>query len=111
MALNVDNYREFTRSLSKNRDKNFKEDLLKLTSLLDANKKIKIIEITLRESHSLENAIELKKRFPSLIIERYSAKESTLAPCMSRNPFTQKLMEPAIYTFCIHRVEWLGEII
>ena len=26
---------------------NFKEDLLKLTSLLDANKKIKIIEITL----------------------------------------------------------------
>ena len=47
---------------------NFKEDLLKLTSLLDANKKIKIIEITLRESHSLENAIELKKRFPSLII-------------------------------------------
>ena len=47
---------------------NFKEDLLKLTSLLDANKKIKIIEITLRESHSLENAIELKKRFPSLMI-------------------------------------------
>ena len=47
---------------------NFKEDLLKFTSLLDANKKIKIIEITLRESHSLENAIELKKRFPSLII-------------------------------------------
>ena len=47
---------------------NFKEDLLKLTSLLDANKKIKIIEITLRESQSLENAIELKKRFPSLII-------------------------------------------
>ena len=47
---------------------NFKEDLLKLTSLLDANKKIKIIEITLRESHSLENAIKLKKRFPNLII-------------------------------------------
>ena len=47
---------------------NFKEDLLKLTSLLDTNKKIKIIEITLRESHSLENAIKLKKRFPNLII-------------------------------------------
>ena len=47
---------------------NFKEDLLKLTSLLDANKKIKIIEITLRESHSLENAIKLKKSFPNLII-------------------------------------------
>ena len=47
---------------------NFKEDLLKLTSLLDANKKIKIIEITLRESHSWENAIKLKKRFPNLII-------------------------------------------
>ena len=47
---------------------NFKEDLLKLTSLLDANKKIKIVEITLRESHSLENAIKLKKRFPNLII-------------------------------------------
>ena len=43
---------------------NFKEDLLKLTSLLDANKKIKIIEITLRESHSLENAIKLKKLIP-----------------------------------------------
>ena len=47
---------------------NFKEDLLKLTSLLDANKKIKIIEITLRESHSLENAIKLKNHFPNLII-------------------------------------------
>tara|TARA_B100000686_G_scaffold269984_1_gene286176 strand:- start:79 stop:483 length:405 start_codon:yes stop_codon:yes gene_type:complete len=29
-------------------------------------------------------------------------------PCMYRNPFTQNLTGPVIYTFYIHRVEWLG---
>ena len=32
-------------------------------------------------------------------------------PLHVQKPFTQKLTEPAIYTFCIHQVAWLGEII
>ena len=37
---------------------NFKEDLLKLTSLLDANKKIKIIEITRAKLKKLVESVE-----------------------------------------------------
>jgi len=37
---------------------NFKEDLLKLTSLLDANKKIKIIEITRAKLKKLVESAE-----------------------------------------------------
>jgi len=47
---------------------NFKNDFLLLTTLLNSNKNIEVIEIALREEDSLKNAIKLKDQFPNLII-------------------------------------------
>tara|TARA_B100001123_G_C15178591_1_gene974406 strand:+ start:457 stop:1041 length:585 start_codon:yes stop_codon:yes gene_type:complete len=48
--------------------KNLDEDIKIIESLINVNNNLKIIEITLREKNSLNNAIQLKKMFPNLII-------------------------------------------
>ena len=48
--------------------KDLDEDIKLIESLINANNNLKIIEITLREKNSLNNAIQLKKKFPELII-------------------------------------------
>ena len=48
--------------------KNLDDDIKTVESLINANNNLRIIEITLREKNSLNNAIQLKKIFPNLII-------------------------------------------
>ena len=48
--------------------KNLDDDIKSIESLINANNNLRIIEITLREKNSLNNAIQLKKIFPNLII-------------------------------------------
>ena len=46
--------------------KNFNDDVKKIESIITNNKDIKLIEITLRESESYQNAIKLVEYFPKI---------------------------------------------
>ena len=46
--------------------KNFNDDAKKIESIITNNKDIKLIEITLRESNSYQNAIKLVEYFPKI---------------------------------------------
>ena len=46
--------------------KNFHNDVKKIETIMTDNKNIKLIEITLRESESYQNAIKLVKYFPKI---------------------------------------------
>ena len=46
--------------------KNFPNDVTKIESIITNYKNIKLIEITLRESESYQNAIKLVKHFPKI---------------------------------------------
>ena len=46
--------------------KNFHNDIKKIETIMTDNKNIKLIEITLRESESYQNAIKLVNYFPKI---------------------------------------------